>query len=117
MPQIPNSLIPQFIEFLEAYGYEERTIDVCDLKPTQSNYDQPKVLQKILDLVEKGETKIHKKFICTKTKYILDGHHTMLAWTMYKPNTKARCVVVNASPQELVDIAFRFLKKENKHSN
>jgi hypothetical protein len=119
MPQISQADRIEFLEYISSlYSdtpiYYQTVVNAYELKPTQGEFNNDKIIEKI-NTAEKYD----KPIIISKDLYVLDGHHLWLAFCndSNNMNTGIRVFVVNLNIQELFHSAKMFHKTFYKSVN
>lgn len=116
MPQIHKSKSVSFCCWLQSEFNVKSTFMNCrvfKIKPTQSEYNQDKVLSKI----DEGLENIKKPFIISMDGYLLDGHHSYKAIFNINQNEVVDVIRVQATIDSLINYAKKYEHSYTKDIN
>jgi hypothetical protein len=112
MPQVDKKHHQDFFSFLKGKGVsvKKTTIDPNKLKPSQSQFYTSKI-EGMVDSIQKGTHNL-KPIIVSKDNYVIDGHHT---WIAYMNLDREMSVAqVNAPAKKLFDLMHEYPKSYTK---
>ena len=106
MPQIPDDIMPDLLEHLEAYGYTLRatSIPVYQLKPTQNELNTNKVCDMVENYLAGDFPDITDTIIVSSDGYIIDGHHRWAACRLISPTIKMQTIQVELPIRKLLRV-------------
>ncbi len=116
MPQIHKSKSVSFCCWLQTKFNVKSTFMNCRvfrIKPTQSEYNQEKVLAKM----DEGLENIKKPFIITMDGYLLDGHHSYKAIMNIDQSTVVDAIRVQTTIESLIEYAKQYEHSYTKDIN
>jgi phage gp29-like protein len=111
MPQLPESVVPAFLEMLAAKGIGHRnvTMKTSELKPTQAEMNANKVDSMRNKIRQSGGKGLGgPPVLASNDGYILDGHHRWAANIAEAPDTPFAVIQVDLPIRELLHESHRF---------
>jgi hypothetical protein len=112
MPQIKSTDVRDFIDFLKNKGISvsSKPFLVSSMKMTQRDINKDKVSS----LMQSDKSSLAKPVIISSDRYILDGHHRVLALYNIDKNFKLNTIYVDIPIKQLLTISHEYPKSFTK---
>ena len=113
MPQIKSTDVRDFIKFLKNKGIavSSKPFLVNSIKMTQRDINKDKVKS----LMQSDKSSLAKPVIISSDRYILDGHHRVLALYNIDKNFKLNTIYVDIPIEQLLTISHEYPKSFTKN--